>query len=154
MDYMLEAIQLATENVKQGGRPAAALVVYNNAIIATGVNETLQTKDPTAHAVIIALRRASQVLQTESLKGSTVYVNLEPCAMCLAALYWAEVDQLYFGMTRAEMATYYDLKRRYHKAGGLSSQLTLAYTARNLPMTLDRREKTVELFKQWKKIHV
>lgn len=154
MDYMSETIKLALENVKQQGRPGAALIVHQGNVIATGVNETLQTKDPTAHAIIVALRKASYMLQAESLKDCTVYTTIEPCAMCLAALYWAEVDQLIFGMTRAEIATYYDLKRRYHKATTLSSQIALSYTARTLPMVLDRRDETVELFKLWKKMHV
>lgn len=128
--------------------------MHQDAIIAQAVNETTQTKDPTAHAIMVAIRTASQVLKSESLKGCTIYVSLEPCAMCLGALYWAEVDQLFFGMTRAEMATYYDLKRRYHKGVSLSSQLVLSYTARSLPMILDRREETVELFKLWKKLSV
>lgn len=153
MDYMSETIKLAMEHVKEGGRPGAAIVVHQGKVIATGLNETTQIKDPTAHAVMVALRKASYILNTESLQGCVVYVSLEPCAMCLAALYWAEVDQVVFGMTRAEIATYYDLKRRYHKATTLSSQLALSYNARNLPMVLDRRDETVELYRLWKKLH-
>ena len=154
MDYMLDTINLALKHIKQGGRPDTAIVVHQETVIATGINKTVQSKDPTAHGIIIALREASYVLKSEALNGCTVYTSLEPCPMCLGALYWAEVDQVFFGMTRAEIATYYDLKRRYHKANHFFPQFTLPYTARSLPMVLDRREECIELFKFWKKLHV
>ncbi len=92
MDYMLDTINLDLEHVKQGGRPGATIIVHQETVVATGVNEIVQSKDPTAHGTIIALRKASYVLKSENLNGCIVYTTLEPCAMCLGALYWAEVD--------------------------------------------------------------
>ena len=69
MDYLAHAIELAIENVNAGGRPFASVIVRQDTIIATGLNLTAQTRDPTAHAEILAIRKASQILNSESLRG-------------------------------------------------------------------------------------
>jgi tRNA(Arg) A34 adenosine deaminase TadA/ribosomal protein S18 acetylase RimI-like enzyme len=106
-DYLLTAIQLAENNVKQGGRPFASVIVKNKKVIATGLNSCVQTKDPTAHAEIMAIREASKLLKSESLKGCELYTTSEPCPMCLGALYWAELEKIVFALPGQRVAQYY-----------------------------------------------
>ena len=97
-EFMQQAIQLATENVVHGhGGPFGAVVVKDDAVIATGANQVTATNDPTAHAEIVAIRNACQALGTFQLTGCDVYTSCEPCPMCLAALYWSRCRSIYYG---------------------------------------------------------
>jgi guanine deaminase len=101
---MLEAIQLAVENVKSGGGPFAALVVKDGAVIASGVNLVTPTNDPTAHAEMVAIRNACRQLNSFQLSGCEVYTTCEPCPMCLGATYWARPARVYYACTREDAA--------------------------------------------------
>jgi len=95
--FMHRAIELATENVRSGtGGPFAAVIVKDGEIIGEGANSVATTNDPTAHGEINAIRKACQALGTFSLKGCEMYTSCEPCPMCLAAIYWARIDAIYF----------------------------------------------------------
>jgi guanine deaminase len=102
--FMLEAIQLAVQNVNNGGGPFAALVVKDGAVIATGVNQVTSTNDPTAHAEIVAIREACAKLKTFQLAGCEIYTSCEPCPMCLAAVYWARAIRVFFFSTKEDAA--------------------------------------------------
>ncbi|MEZ5524104.1 MAG: nucleoside deaminase [Pseudomonadales bacterium] len=95
-EFLNQALALAVENVKQGGRPFGAVVVKNSVIIASGVNRIRQDSDPTAHAELLALREAGKVLQTTRLDECTVYASGQPCPMCLAAMRLAGVKKIIF----------------------------------------------------------
>jgi tRNA(adenine34) deaminase len=90
------ALAEARKAVEAGEVPIGAAVVYDGAIIATGQNSVLRDNDPTAHAEIVALRRASTALGNYRLNGCTLYVTLEPCAMCAGAMIHARLDRLLF----------------------------------------------------------
>jgi tRNA(Arg) A34 adenosine deaminase TadA len=79
--FLRQAIALAHENVAKGGRPFGAVVVKEGAVIATGVNETASTADPTAHAELMAVRAASLKLRRPRLDGCIVYASGHPCPM-------------------------------------------------------------------------
>lgn len=97
-EFMHQAIHLATENVLRGrGGPFGAVVVKQGRVIATGTNQVTATNDPTAHAEVMAIRNACQVLGTFQLHECEVYTSCEPCPMCLAALYWSRCQAIYFG---------------------------------------------------------
>jgi tRNA(adenine34) deaminase len=81
----------------RGEVPIGCAVVENGAIIARAGNATLADRDPTAHAEMLAIRAAALALGTERLTGCDIYVTLEPCAMCAAALSFARVRRLYYG---------------------------------------------------------
>ncbi|ENN86726.1 CMP/dCMP deaminase, zinc-binding protein [Rhizobium freirei PRF 81] len=83
--FLCEAIVLAHTNSQNGGRPFGALVVKDGEVVASGVNEILNTNDPTAHAEMTAIRLASQKLKSANLQGCTVYASGHPCPMCMAA---------------------------------------------------------------------
>ncbi len=96
-DYIQRAIELAKEAERQGEVPVGALVVKNNEIVAEGFNQPISNKDPSAHAEIIALRRAAEKIGNYRLVDTTLYVSLEPCAMCVGAMIQARVKRLVFG---------------------------------------------------------
>lgn len=98
--YMRRAILLSERNVDKGGGPFGAIIVKDNKIIATGVNSVTTKNDPTAHAEIVAIRKAAKKLQTFNLSGCEIYTSCEPCPMCLAAIYWAHIDAIYYGNTK------------------------------------------------------
>lgn len=153
MDYLAEAIRLAEENVKAGGRPFASVIVRDGKIVSTGANVSAQTKDPTAHAEMMAIRAASQKLQSESLRGCELYTTCEPCPMCLGALYWAELDRVVFAVKGDVAGKFYSGERRWHRADNFYAQYALPFDERRLPMELEPREEGVRLFELWKSLN-
>lgn len=101
-EHMKEAICLSVENVKNGGGPFGVVIVKDNQIIATGVNEVTRNNDPTAHAEMQAIRQACQKLQCIDLSGCTIYSSCEPCPMCLGAIYWAHLDKVYYSNSQKD----------------------------------------------------
>ncbi|HEY5589752.1 MAG TPA: nucleoside deaminase, partial [Paludibacter sp.] len=99
MKFMRKAIALSLENIKNGGGPFGAVIVKDGKIIATGVNCVTANTDPTAHAEVNAIRKASKKLGTFDLVGCEIYTSCEPCPMCLGAVYWAHLDKIYYGNT-------------------------------------------------------
>tara|TARA_B110000444_G_C18778980_1_gene566437 strand:+ start:676 stop:1134 length:459 start_codon:yes stop_codon:yes gene_type:complete len=110
--WMRQALQLADEAAQLGEVPIGAIVVFNNKIVGSGFNKSITTSDPSAHAEIIALREAGKSKNNYRFAGSTVYVTLEPCTMCIGALIHARVKTLVFGT-------------REPKAGAVCSQISL-----------------------------
>ena len=101
---MREAIRLASANVENGGGPFGAVIARGGEIIATGVNRVTANCDPSAHAEVSAIRAAAQKLGTFNLSGCEIYSSCEPCPMCLGAIYWARLDRLFYGNTKADAA--------------------------------------------------
>ena len=95
--FMRRALELAARAEAQGEVPVGALVVQDDRIIGEGWNQPITLKDPTAHAEVLALRQAAAALDDYRLGGTTLYVTLEPCPMCAAALVHARVARLVFG---------------------------------------------------------
>ncbi len=94
MDLALKAAESAGIS---GEVPIGCVVVRDNAVIATAANRTLTDRDPTAHAEILALRQAAQVIGSERLVDCDLYVTLEPCTMCAGAISFARIRRLYYG---------------------------------------------------------
>lgn len=119
--FLDHAVALALANVAQGGRPFAAVVVRNGAIVATGVNRLHVTRDPTAHAEINALREASQALDRTDLSDCVVFASGHPCPMCLAAMRMAGIAEVVFAYSNDDAepfglstaAVYADLARPF-----------------------------------------
>ena len=103
-DLMRKAIELSIENIKNGGGPFGAVIAKDGEIIATGTNRVTADNDPTAHAEVNAIRKACQALKTFDLSGCTIYTSCEPCPMCLAAIYWAHIDKIYYGNNKKDAA--------------------------------------------------
>jgi len=97
--YMRRALELARHAQSEGEVPIGALVVLNNEIIGEGWNRPIAAHDPTAHAEIQAMRAAAAKAGNYRLTGATLYVTLEPCEMCLGAMFHARVARLVYGAT-------------------------------------------------------
>lgn len=101
--FMIEAIKLADFAVDNNeGGPFGAVIVKDGQIISQGYNRVLKTNDPTAHAEIIAIRKACEELNTFDLTGCEIYSSCEPCPMCLSACYWANINKIYYSNTRKD----------------------------------------------------
>jgi tRNA(adenine34) deaminase len=97
IDFMRSALELAEQAQAAGEVPVGAVVVKDGAIIGRGYNRPISAADPTAHAEIMALRDAAQRLANYRLVDCTLYVTLEPCAMCVGAIFHARIARLVFG---------------------------------------------------------
>jgi tRNA(adenine34) deaminase len=96
-DWMRHALELAVRAEAEGEVPVGALVVRNDEVLGEGWNQPVALRDPTAHAEILALRSAAQKIGDYRLGGATLYVTLEPCPMCAAAISHARIARLVFG---------------------------------------------------------
>ena len=141
--YMRMAIRLSIENVDNGGGPFGAVIVRDGNVIATGVNRVVPDTDPTAHAEIAAIRSACRKLGTFRLDGCTVYSSCEPCPMCLSALYWAGVERICYGNTKAD-AQAIDFDDSF-----IYDQLELDYDQRSIRCEHFMREEALEAFRKW-----
>jgi len=103
--YMKEAIEEAFRGMRSNdGGPFGAVIVKDAEIIAVGHNEVLKTNDPTAHAEIVAIRKATSKLGRFDLSDCEIYSTCEPCPMCYSAIHWAKMKTLYYGATRYDAA--------------------------------------------------
>lgn len=103
--YMRMANDEAIHGCGSGhGGPFGAVITRNGAVIATSHNEVLKTNDPTAHAEMLAIRKASAMLNRFDLSDCELYSSCEPCPMCLAAIYWARINTVYYGCTKFDAA--------------------------------------------------
>ena len=96
-DLMRAAIELGREGRRRGEVPVGAVVVLDGKVIGHGYNEPIGTKDPTAHAEIVALRDAGKRTGNYRLTGATVYVTIEPCQMCVGAMIHARIARVVYG---------------------------------------------------------
>ncbi|WP_286230787.1 nucleoside deaminase [Neobacillus mesonae] len=94
--FMKRAVELAVENVREGGQPFGAVLVKDDVILAEGVNELHKAFDVSGHAELLAIRRTQEQLQTNDLSGCVVYASGEPCAMCLTAMYFVGIEKVYY----------------------------------------------------------
>ena len=125
------------------GGSFGAVIVRNGKIIARGHNLVIKTNDPTAHAEIVALRRASKKLKRFDLSDCEIYSSCEPCPMCFSAIHWAKMKKLYFGCTRDDAAKIgFDDKFIYDVIQGKAAKKQVK------AVHLDRKD-CLNLFKEW-----
>ncbi|WP_112663076.1 nucleoside deaminase [Microvirga flavescens] len=103
--YMARAVELSRQHMEAGaGGPFGAVIVRDGKVIGEGWNEVTSTNDPTAHAEVVAIRKACKDIGDFSLEGATLYASCEPCPMCLASAYWARISRIVFANSRQEAA--------------------------------------------------
>ena len=124
-ELMKEAIRLSEENLDNGGGPFGAVIARDGEIVATGVN--------------------SQKLNTFNLSGCEIYTSCEPCPMCLAAIYWAHLDKVYFGNGKT------DAKDIGFDDSFIYDELTLPREKRKLPAEMLLDKEAIRAFKMWQK---
>jgi tRNA(Arg) A34 adenosine deaminase TadA len=144
-DFMREAIALAIQNVAEGGGPFGCVIVKDGKVIARGVNRVTQTNDPTAHAEVVAIRNACHTLRSFQLTGCELYTSCEPCPMCMAAVYWARPDMVYFGATKDDAAhAGFDDSMIYE-------EFALPYEKRRIPVAQLGRDEALKALEAWAK---
>ncbi|MBV9782765.1 MAG: nucleoside deaminase [Acidisphaera sp.] len=112
--FMRRAIALAREaEAKPGASPIGCVIVRDGEIIAEGHNEVDLRPDPTAHAEMVAIRRAAERLGVSDLRGTTLYSTLQPCGMCSMASIWAKIGRIVYGAERAQVHRMYFEDRHY-----------------------------------------
>lgn len=146
INFMKKAIECSSYGMDNNfGGPFGAIVVKNGEIVAEGWNQVTSINDPTAHAEIVAIRNACKKLNTFELNGCELYTSCEPCPMCLAAIYWARIEKIYYGNTRQDAA---DIE---FDDDFIYKEIPLAVEKRTIPMEQVGKEEAIKIFEQWQK---
>ena len=142
--FMRMAIELSEYNVREGqGGPFGAVIVKDGMVVARSANKVVADNDPTAHAEVSAIRLACRELGTFSLAGCEIYTSCEPCPMCLAAIYWARIDKIYYANTKIDAAEIgFDDAFIY-------TELECGMEKRKLPIVQLLRDEALPVFKLW-----
>ena len=141
--FMLRAIELSIQSAKTKGGPFGCVIVKDDKIVAEGFNQVTSNNDPTAHAEIVAIRNACRSQGNFFLKGCDLYSTCEPCPMCLSAIYWSHVDNIYYANTRMDAANIdFDDSLIY-------SEIKKDINERKIKMSQMNREEALEAFKIW-----
>ena len=141
---MRRAIDLSRLHMEAGeGGPFGAVVVREGRILGEGWNRVTSSHDPTAHAEIMAIREACRALGTFELRGCELFTSCEPCPMCLAAIYWARLDRIWYANTRADAAGI-----RFDDAW-LYREVALPIGERSLAATQLMRDEALAVFRAW-----
>lgn len=142
--FMQEAIKLSVTNVQEGkGGPFGAIIVKDGKIIARGANSVTATNDPTAHAEVVAIRNACNILQTFQLDGCDIFASCEPCPMCLGAIYWARPARLFYANSKEDAAAIqFDDKFIYE-------EIAKPIAKRKLFTKQILRNEAIEAFEKW-----
>ncbi|MDR3704314.1 MAG: nucleoside deaminase [Paludibacteraceae bacterium] len=141
--YMRKAIALSIRNIDNGGGPFGALVVKDGEIIAVGTNRVTKQHDPTAHAEVVAIRKAARKLGTFDLSGCEIYTSCEPCPMCLGAIYWARLDCLYYGNTKE------DAKQIGFDDSFIYDEIKMASELRKIKTVQCLSDEAITAFEKW-----
>lgn len=142
--FMKMAIELSLENVKEHvNGPFGAIVVKNGKVIGASANKVISTNDPTAHAEVSAIRLACETLNSFDLSGCVIYTSCEPCPMCLGAIYWAQIETIYYANSNLDAADAgFDDQFIY-------AELKKPLQERKLPIKQLLRDEAIQAFKLW-----
>lgn len=142
--YMKRAIALARKGMESGaGGPFGCVIVKDGQVVGEGFNEVILTNDPTAHAEVVAIRRATHVLRDFQLTDCTVYTSCEPCPMCLGALYWARPSRVVFAATKE------DASQAGFDDSFIYEELDLPMHERKMSISRMYAPEAQELFREW-----
>ncbi len=143
--YMLRAIDLSINSANTDGGPFGCVIVKENKIISEGSNKVTSSNDPTAHAEVVAIREACRKLNTFNLTGCDLYTSCEPCPMCLSAIYWSHVDNIFYANTRN------DAKNINFDDSLIYSEISKKIEDRKIPMKQMLRNEALKAFEIWDK---
>jgi tRNA(Arg) A34 adenosine deaminase TadA len=142
--YMNVAFEESFISVRNNlGGPFGAVVVMDGKIIGKGGNRVLEQNDPTAHAEIMAIREACKNINRIDLTGSVLYTTCEPCPMCFSAIYWANVQTVYFTMTRMDAGS------MGFRDNHLYEELNVPVNERKVDFVQLNHHKASSLLKEW-----
>ena len=144
LSFMHMAVEEALQGMRSGeGGPFGAVIVKDGKVIGRGHNTVLISKDPTAHAEVNAIRNACRKENNLHLSGAVIYSNFEPCPMCLAAIYWAHIESLYYANGRS------DAERMGFMDGHLYHEICLQEDERKLNINQVPVPEMEELIREW-----
>ena len=145
MEKAIEESKVNLKNNYKNGGPFGAVIVRNGEIISTAHNTVLESKDATAHAEVNAIRIASEKLNTHDLSDCTIYTSAEPCPMCLSAIIWANIKDVYYANTKndADSIGFRDDYIYEYIKGNNDSVINMHHVS---------CEAALEVFKQFKKL--
>ena len=143
--FMLRAIELSISSAKDTGGPFGCVMVKDDKIIAEGSNKVTFSNDPTAHAEIVAIREACKKLNTFNLSSCDLYASCEPCPMCLSAIYWSHVDNIFYANTRE------DAKKISFDDSLIYSEISKKNEDRKIPIKQMLRDEALKAFEIWNK---
>lgn len=151
--FMKAAVEEALSGLRQNrGGPFGAVVIRNGKIVARAHNEVIRTNDPTAHAEIVAIRKAAARLKHFDLSACEIYSTCEPCPMCLAAIHWASIRKLHYGVTKKDASKIgFDDELIYGLVSGKGSTASTKKRRRLMIEANIERKKCLEPFKAWEK---
>ncbi len=144
-NFMLRAIELSVNSANNAGGPFGCVIVRDNKIIAEGSNIVTSSNDPTAHAEIVAIRDACKKLNTFNLSGSDLYSSCEPCPMCLSAIYWSHINNIFYANTRD------DAKKINFDDSFIYSEFSKKIEDRKIPIKQILRDEAIKAFELWNK---
>ena len=142
---MKRAIELSENSANGTGGPFGSVIVKDEKIIAEASNEVTFTNDPTAHAEIVAIRKACKNLNTFNLSGCDIYTSCEPCPMCLSAIYWSRINNIYYANTRE------DAKKINFDDSMIYSEFSKKIEDRKIPIKQLLRDEALKAFEIWDK---
>lgn len=142
MQRAIELSQIAYESGK--GLPIGCVIVKDNKIIGEGHNEIFSRTNPTAHGEMVAIENACKNLGDLALIDCAIYTTLEPCPMCLGAIYWAKLDVIYFANSN-EMASKIGFDDSF-----IFDEIKLQPEKRKIPMFKKEYKEAIEILKDWK----
>lgn len=142
--FLEKAIELSKKGMQGGsGGPFGCVIVKGDEVIGEGCNMVTSSNDPTAHAEVVAIRKACEKLGTYQLDGCEVYTSCEPCPMCLGAIYWARPERVIYANTREEAAAIeFDDDFIYN-------EINAPINGRSIPFIHHPHPMAKEVFKEW-----
>jgi tRNA(Arg) A34 adenosine deaminase TadA len=144
--FIKRAIELSEKGMEaNAGGPFGAVIVKNNEIIAEGFNQVTSSNDPTAHAEVVAIRKACEKLNSFQLDDCIIYTSCEPCPMCLGAIYWARPKEVYYACTREDAANI-DFDDQF-----IYNEISKEINGRKIPFINLMRNEASLVFKKWAK---
>ena len=143
--FMVRAIELSINSANSSGGPFGCVIAKGEKIIAEGSNKVTLTNDPTAHAEIVAIREACKKLNIFNLSGCDIYASCEPCPMCLSAIYWSHIDNIYYANTRD------DAKKINFDDSMIYSEFSKKIEDRKIPIKQMLRDEALKAFEIWDK---
>lgn len=143
LKFMREAIRLSIENAEKGGGPFGAVIVKDGKIIAWGVNRVIQLNDPTAHAEILAIRKASEKIKSFDLSDCVIYSSCEPCPMCMGAILWARIRGLFYAFSKE------DARKYGFKDADFYDEMKSPESERKLTIKRILENEALEAFRKW-----
>lgn len=144
-EFLDRAIELSRKGMEKGkGGPFGCVIVKDDRIIGEGSNMVVSSNDPTAHAEIVAIRKACETLQSFQLTGCDIYASCEPCPMCLGAIYWARPRRVIYANTKEDAAAIeFDDDFIY-------KEIDTKMNDRKIPFIHVPSQAAKEVFDQWK----